>query len=234
MGFVLRSLYYHPMSCSSKAVRLLLAEYDISYHGLIENLWEFREPFLRLSPSGVLPVLVESDDFAIVGGMVISEYLDETTGGKVGDLRLYPTTIESRCEMRRLCDFALSRFDSDICAPLVHERVTKHLMPAGKGGGPPDSEILRNCRSRLQGYLEYWGSLIDEREYLACDYLTFADLSTAACLCVLDYLGEIDWLDGSSLKTWYSRIKSRPSFRPLLSDRVQGVACVSHYVDLDF
>jgi glutathione S-transferase len=30
------------------------------------------------------------------------------------------------------------------------------------------------------------------------------------------------------------RLKSRPSFRPLLADRVRGLAPSSHYSDLDF
>ena len=35
-------------------------------------------------------------------------------------------------------------------------------------------------------------------------------------------------------KDWYQRLKSRPSFRPLLAERVRGVTPVSHYADLDF
>lgn len=230
----MRLLYHHPMSSASKAIRLLLGEYDISYKPLVENVWESREAFVRLGANNVLPVLVESDDFVITGAMPIAEHIDEVEGSKMRDRRLYAGTAHKRAEMRRLCDFCYWRFDLEVCAPLAHERVTKRLMTLAQGGGPPDSEILRGCRSRLQGYLDYFGALIEQRDYLACDQLTFADLSLSGCLCVLDYLGEIDWVDGSSLKDWYSRIKSRPSFRPLLSDRIQGVACVSHYVDLDF
>ena len=51
---------------------------------------------------------------------------------------------------------------------------------------------------------------------------------------MLDYLGEIDWNEYPVAKDWYQRIKSRPSFRPLLTERVRGIAPVSHYADLDF
>ncbi|TIP97343.1 MAG: glutathione S-transferase family protein, partial [Mesorhizobium sp.] len=51
---------------------------------------------------------------------------------------------------------------------------------------------------------------------------------------VLDYLGEIDWREHAAAREWYARVKSRPSFRPLLSDRVRGLSPVSHYADLDF
>jgi glutathione S-transferase len=53
---------------------------------------------------------------------------------------------------------------------------------------------------------------------------------------VLDYLGEIDWSEAPAVKDWYQRLKSRPSFRPLLAERVRGVTpvSISHYADLDF
>ena len=59
-------------------------------------------------------------------------------------------------------------------------------------------------------------------------------LAAAATLSILDYLGEIDWSEFSSARDWYTRVKSRPAFRPLLADRVRGLSPVSHYADLDF
>ena len=47
-------------------------------------------------------------------------------------------------------------------------------------------------------------------------------------------MGEIDWAESTQAKEWYQRLKSRPSFRPLLAERVRGVTPVSHYADLDF
>ena len=61
-----------------------------------------------------------------------------------------------------------------------------------------------------------------------------ADLAAAAVISILDYLGEVQWDDEPAAKDWYSRMKSRPSFRPLLSERVRGVPPVQHYADLDF
>ena len=63
---------------------------------------------------------------------------------------------------------------------------------------------------------------------------SYADLAAAASVSVLDYLGEIEWSSHPHAKEWYQRIKSRPAFRPLLSDRVRALAPVAHYADLDF
>ena len=45
---------------------------------------------------------------------------------------------------------------------------------------------------------------------------------------------DVEWNAVPELKDWYARIKSRPSFRPLLADRLQAVRPVAHYTDLDF
>ena len=42
------------------------------------------------------------------------------------------------------------------------------------------------------------------------------------------------WEDYQEAKEWYARIKSRPSFRPLLGDYVPGTRPPAHYSDLDF
>jgi hypothetical protein len=52
--------------------------------------------------------------------------------------------------------------------------------------------------------------------------VSLADLAMAAHLSALDYFGEVPWTEHQPVMEWYLRMKSRPSFRPLLSDRVQA------------
>ena len=52
---------------------------------------------------------------------------------------------------------------------------------------------------------------------------TIADISAAASISIIDYLGEIKWKDYSYAKEWYARIKSRPSFRKILEDKIGRV-----------
>ena len=82
--------------------------------------------------------------------------------------------------------------------------------------------------------MKYLSWLAGSRQWLAGDRLSYADLAAAASISVLDYLGEIDWTESPIAKEWYQRLKSRPSFRPILAERVRGVTPVSHYADLDF
>ena len=64
--------------------------------------------------------------------------------------------------------------------------------------------------------------------------MSFADLAAAAELSCVDYLGEVPWEEDARRRHWYARVKSRPSFRPMLADQVRGNPPATHYADLDF
>ena len=61
-----------------------------------------------------------------------------------------------------------------------------------------------------------------------------ADISAAANLSILDYLGDIPWDDYKNAKLWYSKIKSRPCFKDILKDNIKGILPARHYANLDF
>lgn len=214
-------------------MRLLAAEYDLDLQLTEEYLWQRRDEFLRMNPAATLPVMVDGD-VTIIGSQVAAEYLDETQGAMKRDKRLFPEDAAQRAEMRRLVDWALLKLENEVTRYAVNERVTKRLMPAEAGGGAPDSQALRAARANIRYHLRYLNWLAETRNWLTGDKMTHADLAMAAALSVLDYLGEIDWSAVEPLKDWYARLKSRPSFRPLLADRIRGIPPVSHYVDLDF
>ena len=98
----------------------------------------------------------------------------------------------------------------------------------------PDPGILRAARSNLRYHLSYTGYLADSRRWLAGDDLSFADFAAAAHISTVDYLGEMPWNEYPAVKVWYQRMKSRPSFRTLLADRIPGSPPPLAYTDLDF
>ena len=50
----------------------------------------------------------------------------------------------------------------------------------------------------------------------------------------IDYFGDVPWDAYPKAKEWYARLKSRPSFRPILADNLPGIAPPPHYANLDF
>lgn len=225
-ALTVRTLHHLPLSAASRAVRLALAEKGLEVQLQAEPVWEHRDAFLALNPSGEVPVLVDVDGAVIAGGDVILEYLDEA----YPDRPLISDSIAARVECRRMVAWIAQRFDREVTGPLVQEKVLKRFLQLGH----PDSNAIRAAKSNIGMHLEYIGWLTDRRRWLAGNELTRADLVAAAHLSVVDYLGDVPWQDHFSAKDWYSKIKSRPSFRPLLEDYVPGALPPTHYANLDF
>ena len=112
------------------------------------------------------------------------------------------------------------------------EKVYPRISPTGPSA--PNVDMLRAIRANLRYHLRYIGYLSDTRQWLAGDELSFADLAAAGHISVADYIGEVPWEQHPSAKAWYQRLKSRPSFRPLLADKLPGFAPPRYYTDLDF
>ncbi|MCS6930683.1 MAG: glutathione S-transferase family protein [Acetobacteraceae bacterium] len=222
----MRLLYHLPLSPFARKVRLALAEKRIPFDLRIERVWERRPEFLQMNPAGTVPVLVEENGLAVVDSWAICEYLDEA----YPDTPLLGRTLAERAEVRRLLAWIDQKFHADVTRNLLHEKQMKRLL--GQGG--PDAAALRAGYANLGPHLDYLAWLIETRPWLAGPTLTLADLAAAAHLSALDYLGDVDWSLSEPVRDWYARVKSRPSFRPLLADRVSGLAPAPHYADLDF
>ncbi|MEO1700461.1 MAG: glutathione S-transferase family protein [Pseudomonadota bacterium] len=227
-------LFHHPMSAPARFSRLLLSEYGVDVELIEEQTWRRRQEFVAMNPANTLPVLLAEAGVPVIGANPIAEYLDETRGPMMRDKRLLPDYPLERAEVRRLVDWFTTRLEADVCRAMVRERVSKLEQAAEGGGGAPDSSILRAARTNAKQHLTYLNWLAGTRNWLGGSKISFADFSAAASLSILDYMGEILWSDLPAMKDWYARVKSRPSFRPLLTDRVRGLTPVSHYADLDF
>jgi glutathione S-transferase len=126
------------------------------------------------------------------------------------------------------------KFFEEASNPLVTERIYKRFMSEQDGGGAPATDVIRAAKANVRYHLAYIGWLAQTRNFLAGDRLTYADLAAAAHLSAIDYLGDVPWIEDDAAKAWYARVKSRPSFRPLLSEWLAGVPASRTYVDLDF
>ncbi len=228
------TLHHHPLSLASRYVRLVLNEYGLAARLVEQKPWERRPEFMALNPAATLPVLIEEGYDPVCGALACGEYLDETAGAMMREKRLMPENPQARAEIRRIIEWFLVKFEFEVARYLLGERVLKQLMTSEEGGGPPDSTALRAGRSNLKSHLKYISWLAANRNWLGGPRMSQADMAAAAALSVMDYLGEIRWEGEPAARDWYQRVKSRPSFRPLLVDKLAGVPPASHYADLDF
>jgi glutathione S-transferase len=228
------TLFQHALCPHSRFVRLALGEYGVAARLVDERVWERRPEFLAINPTGTTPVLIEEGGPPVPDAAIIAEYLDETRGTGLGEHRLLPRDLAARVEVRRLANWFNYKFFAEVSGPLVTERFLKQRIPREQGGGAPDTDAIRAALANIRYHLAYVGWLARTRDWLAGARLTYADLAAAAHLSSVDYLGDVPWNEDDAAKAWYARVKSRPSFRPLLNEEHAGMPPSRTYADLDF
>ncbi|MEN5145937.1 glutathione S-transferase family protein [Brevundimonas diminuta] len=222
-------LYHFAFHPASRAARLALGEAKVSYGEEPVRPWEDDCPLFELNPSGMPPVLTATEkgrSLTLCELDAILGWLEDRTKGDF----LLPADAGERAEARRLATWFSRRFTDEVDAVLLHERMEKPLLRLGS----PDARMLREGREAMKAHLAVLEPMAAGREWLAGRRLSQADLIAAGHLSVLDYFGEIPWASWPALKLWYSKLKSRPCFRPLLGDRFPGVHPAPWYADLDF
>ncbi len=219
-------LYQFPLCPFSRKIRLLMGEKNVAYDLVREDPWAASEQFGNLNAAGSTPVLVnEQKGIVLADSRAIAEYLEET----VEKSPMINGTAAGRAEIRRLVALFDENFYRDVTEPLLLERMKKRLVYKQ----PPDSRALREAMRMAHGHLDYMDWLIDNRPWLAGATMSMADLAAAAQISVADYLGGIDWKGHEQTRGWYAVFKSRPSFRPLLSERMDQIKPPDHYGKVD-
>ena len=213
-----------PLCPFSRKVRLALAEKGVPFELVRANPWDGSDAFFALNPSGRTPIVRdEAKGVTLIDSQAICEYFEETED----KAPLILGTATSRAEIRRLVALFDEQFFFDVTLPLLNERMKKRLILRTS----PDSRALREAMRLAHEHLEYIDWLIDTRRWIAGAQLSLADFAAAAQISVADYLGGIDWSGHSEAHGWYRVMKSRPSFRPLLTEKMEGLPPPHGYND---
>ena len=188
----------------------------------IEKTWERRTEFLAMNPAGEVPVLIEQDGTILSNSLVICEYLEEV----YPEVNLIGHDPVQRAETRRLIHWFDRKFNKEVTENLVHEKLMKIFLNMGEPHGPS----IRAGRANIHYHLDYIGFLTEKRQWLAGDFLSLADITAAAHLSSIDYIGDVPWEEHHSALRWYEKIKERPGFQALLEERVPGFDPAITYV----
>ncbi len=212
-------LFQFPLCPFSRKVRLLLGEKGVGYELVRESPWLRRDEFLDMNPAGEVPVMIDGTrpgslrSPPLIDSMAICEYFEET----VDKAAMINGPAANRAEIRRLVAWFDNSFYRDVTGPLLY-----------------DAKVLREAMKAAIRHLDYVDYLLDHRNWLAGATMSLADLAAAAQISVTDYLGGIDWASHEQTARWYRGLKSRPSFRPLLSERMEVLTPPAHYDNVDF
>jgi glutathione S-transferase len=221
---MLRLLHF-PLDPFSRKVRIVLREKELDAELEAVEPWRQAEALAALNPAAEVPVLLDGQR-VVCDSWAICEYLEETRPER----RLLALDPVERAEVRRLVAWFDVKFVREVTDLIWREKVLKFAVSRET----PNSAAVRVGVANLHAHLEYIGYLFEQRNWLAGDHISLADAAAGAQLSVLDYLGDVPWDAHPGAKLYYARLKSRPSFRPLLADRTPCLKPAAHYDDLDF
>ena len=217
-------VYHHTLCPFSRKLRIILKEKNIEFELFQEAFWQRRKEFLRMNPAGETPVIIK-DGNTICGNSALFEYLEEVYGRT-----LFWGTPENKANIRRITEWFDVKFYNEVTRYILNEKIIKILSRSGS----PNSQAIQVAKKNILYHLDYIAFLHQEHTYLAGEEISIADFAAAAQLSVLDFIGDIPWSHSPKAKEWYALMKSRPSFKPILLDKMISFYPPSHYSNPDF
>jgi glutathione S-transferase len=214
----MRRLIHLMLSPGCRLARLMVAEKRVACDQVAND-----------NSANPLPVFLEADGVRCEGVWAILDHLE----GHYPDHPLAPEDAGERRASLRWLDWAMGPFHEQVTQRIVYEKAGQRYTgaPARRA---PDMNVIRQGRDEMKAALAVIGKAAETSGNLAGRVPSLGDLAVAAHLSALDYFGEVPWQDFPAAAEWYVRMKSRPSFRSLLADRVPGQPPVAHYAELDF
>jgi glutathione S-transferase len=219
-------VYHYPLCPFSRKLRIVLKEKYIGFELFYEPVWERRKEFIKMNPAGETPVIVKDAALIIAGNYPLFEYIEET----YKDNGLLGETPEEKLAIRRITEWFDVKFYNEVTRYILNEKIIKTFAKSGE----PNSQAIQAAKRNINYHLDYISHLKGENRYIAGDRPTLADFAAAAQLSVLDFVGDVPWHHNSNAKDWYSLVKSRPSFKPILLDKIPNFYPPAHYANPDF
>ena len=174
MGYsrgAMMTLYHLWLSPGSRQIRVVLHEKGLDYDSKIEKVWERREGFLAINPSGEVPALIDGGR-VIAGAYPIAEYLDE----RYPEPKLMPTEPKERARARWLEEFADTRLGDVFIWGLFYPKMVHPRV----WGEPGDQQRIENSLTiEIPAALDYLEAQLPANGYLFGE-IGLADIAIAS------------------------------------------------------
>jgi len=200
-------LYMHPVSMTSRPVRLLIAEKGLDVEEQVVDLMSgehHKEPFVSINPSRLVPVL-EDGDFRLTESSAILKYLADRF-----DLPEYPKGLRERARVNEVMDWVNTNFYRDWGYGLVYPQIfPHHRRPSEEAQQATVNWGLENSRKWLAILDSHW--LGHGNAYLTGNDITIADYF-AVGLVTLGEIVRCDFSRHANVAAWLARMKQLGSW----------------------
>lgn len=159
--------------------------------------------FLKVNPAGQLPALELDDGSVLTEITVICEYLDETHPGE----SLMGATPEERAQIRSWTRWA----DLNVCEPLANGFRFSEGLPLFQDRMRCVPEAAPGLKACAQDKLEWLDGQLGDRQFLAGDTYSLADILLSSFLAFGEQVGQPLNRDLKTLSAWFDRCQARDS-----------------------
>ena len=209
-------LYMHPVSMTSRPVRLFIAESGINVDEQVVDLFtgeHHKEPFASLNPNRMVPML-EDGDLRLTESSAILKYLADKVGSPA-----YPKDLKQRAKVNEMMDWLNTNFYREYAYNLIYPQLFPHMKR-------PNEEVQKATlewgKERAKGWLQilndHW--IGPKNQYLCGDQITIADYLGAAFVT----LGEIVRCDFSpypNVQRWLGNMRKLKTW-PKVNEVFEG------------
>jgi glutathione S-transferase len=202
-------LYMHPVSMTSRPVRLFIAENKIPVDEVLVDVMtgeHLKPPYATLNPNCLVP-MIEDGDLKLTESSAILKYLADKIGSPA-----YPKDLKARAKVNEVMDWINSNFYRDWGYNLCYPQLFPHLKRRSEEAQAATIEFgQQNARRWLQILNDYW--IGPNKPYLCGNEITIADYFGAGIVT----LGEVIRCDFSAypnIQRWLANMKKLPSWKP--------------------
>lgn len=164
-------LYMHPVSMTSRPVRLYIAENQLPVEEQVVDVLSgehHQEPFISINPNRQVPVL-DDGDFRLTESSAILKYLADRF-----DAPGYPRELQQRAKVNEMMDWFNTQFYRDYAYNMIYPQIFPHHKR-------PSDEIQNGTiawgKEKSTGWLDvlndHW--LGPQKPYLCGNQITIAD-----------------------------------------------------------
>ena len=199
-------LYSSQVAPSPRKVIVFIAEKgieNIEVKNLDIGKMEHKTPeYKKIAPNSRIPALELDDGEIILETTAICRYLEY----------IHPSPNlfgESAMEIAQI-EMWYSRVSFELMLPLMHG--FRHTHPHMSALEHQNNEFGLAQRELAVKSLKYYEEVIAEKEFVACDKFSYADIQMTVSLQFLVRLNRIDINDYTNLSKYIGNISARPSF----------------------
>ncbi len=199
-------LYYYPTSANSRRVLLTAILLDARLDLVIVDLLagEHRgAAYLKINPNGKVPVL-EHAGFHLWESHAIMQYLADLDAGQT----VYPKDAQPRADVNRWLFWSAYHFTPAV-GFISRERVSKKMV--GGTGGPDPAEIARG-EALLAGAAQVLDGHLADRQWIAQNRLTLADLAIASPLMHTE-TAQLPVGKYEHLQRWFAQVRALDAWK---------------------